>query len=464
MFDLLESALGGEGFLELRYHDRRGRSVAVEDGRVESARATRHAGVGVRALVDGAWGFASTSELSKEALLRAVASARAAAKAAAKTRSEKVPSLALPRFVNGQYFSDARDPLEIHTFEEKIELALKTEAEVRGRSKRIQSGSTRYSELIDEKFIVTSDGARVHIRDAKPEFRVSAVASMEAELQRHMEAEGHTGGFGDLFARRTPEEMAEKAARTAVDLLRAGYVEGGRKKVILAPDVVGLLIHEAIGHTVEADFVLAGSAAAGKLGQRVASELVTLCDSGQSEHEPGAGGVVLVDDEGVPGERTVIIENGVLKSYLHNRETAAKFGVEPTGNARAFEYDNEPLIRMRNTYVEPGSTPLERMIGETDDGLLLVGAKNGQADANAEFMFAVAEVYPIQNGKLGPLHRGTTITGDAFEVLASVDAVGDQFAWELGSGYCGKGQPAKVDAGGPHLRCTVTIAGKEGAE
>lgn len=464
MFDLLESALGGDGFLELRYHDRRGRSVAVEDGRVESARTTRHAGVGVRALVDGAWGFASTSELSKEALLRAVVSARAAAKAAARTRSEKVPPLAMPRFVNGRFFSDARDPLEDHSFEEKIELAIKTEAEVRARSPRIQSGSTRYSELIDEKFIVTSDGARVHIRDAKPEFRVSAVASMEAELQRHLEAEGHTGGFGDLFARRTPEEMAEKAARTAVDLLRAGYVEGGRKKVILAPDVVGLLIHEAIGHTVEADFVLAGSAAAGKLGQRVASELVTLCDSGRSEHEPGAGGVVLVDDEGVPGERTVIIENGVLKSYLHNRETAAKFGVEPTGNARAFEYDNEPLIRMRNTYVEPGATPLERMIEETDDGLLLVGAKNGQADANAEFMFAVGEVYPIKNGKLGPLHRGTTITGDAFEVLASVDAVGDQFAWELGSGYCGKGQPAKVDAGGPHLRCTVTVAGKEGAE
>lgn len=464
MFDLLESALGGDGFLELRFHDRRGRSVAVEDGRVESARATRHAGVGVRALVDGAWGFASTSELSKDALVRAVASARAAARAAAKTRRDKVPNLVVPRFPSGQFFSDARDPLENHSFEEKIELVLKTEAQVRAQSQRIHSGSVRYSELIDEKFVLTSDGARVHIRDAKPEFRVSAVAAMEAELQRHMEAEGHTGGFGDLFARRSAEEMAEKAAKTAVDLLRAGYIEGGRKKVILAPDVVGLLIHEAIGHTVEADFVLAGSAAAGKMGKKVASELVTLCDSGHSEHEAGAGGVVLVDDEGVLAGRTVIIEEGVLKSYLHNRETAAKFNVEPTGNARAFEYDNEPLIRMRNTYIEPGQTPLEQMIGETDDGLLLVGAKNGQADANAEFMFAVGEVYPIKNGKLGPLHRGTTITGDAFEVLASVDAVGDQFSWELGSGYCGKGQPAKVDAGGPHVRCTVSLAGKEGAE
>lgn len=218
-------------------------------------------------------------------------------------------------------------------------------------------------------------------------------------------------------------------------------------------------MHEAIGHTVEADFVLAGSAAAGKIGKQVASELVTLCDSGHSEYIEGAGGVVLVDDEGVPSRKVTIIEDGILKSYLHNRESAQQFGVEPTGNARAFEFDNEPLVRMRNTYIAPGKTPLPQMIGETEDGWLLVGAKNGQADANAEFMFVVGEAYPIKDGKLGPLHRGTTITGDAFDVLKSVDRVGDVFAWELGSGFCGKGQPAKVDAGGPHIRCMATLAG-----
>lgn len=462
MFDLLESVLGGDDFLELRFHDRRSRSISVEDGRLEGARSTRHAGVGVRALVDGAWGFASTSVLTKEALLRAIDDARAAARSAARSKSDKVGRLTPTRLASGSFRSDARDPLEGHSLEEKIDLVLRADALAKQASSRVTSASARYVELIDEKFILTSDGARVHLIDAKPEFRVSAVASMEAELQRHTEAEGHTGGFGDLFAKRSAEEMAEQAARTATDLLRAGYIEGGRKKVILAPDVVGLLVHEAIGHTVEADFVLSGSAAAGKLGQQVASDLVTLADSGLSEHAPGAGGVVLVDDEGVPAQRTVIIENGVLKSYLHNRESAERFGVEPTGNARAFEFDNEPLIRMRNTYIEPGDTPLERMIADTDDGYLLVGAKNGQADSNAEFMFAVAEVYPIVGGKLGPLHRGTTITGNAFEVLKSVDRVGDQFAWDLGSGYCGKGQPAKVDAGGPHVRCTVTLAGKEG--
>lgn len=461
MFELLETVLTEGEWLELRYHDRKSRSVLVEDGKLEGARSTHHSGVGVRALVDGAWGFASTSVLTTAALQRAVSAARAAARAASTRRKAKQGRPPDLRWQNRLYSSPAREPLDARTLEDKIALVLHTEQLIKKAGAHITSSSVRYTELLDEKFIVTSDGARVHIRDTKPELRVGAVAARDGELQTCVEAAGHTGGFGDLFSRRSPEEMVDKAVRTATDLLRAGYVDGGKKKVILAPDVVGLLVHEAIGHTVEADFVLAGSAAAGKIGQRVASELVTLCDSGASEYLPGAGGVVLVDDEGVPASRVTIIERGVLRSYLHNRETAERFGVEPTGNARAFEFDNEPLIRMRNTYIEPGTTSLEQMIADTDDGFLLAGAKNGQADANAEFMFVVGEAYPIKNGKLGPLHRGTTITGDAFDVLSSVDAVGDRFAWELGSGFCGKGQPAKVDAGGPHVRCTVTLAGKE---
>lgn len=461
MIDLLEGALQHGEWLELRFHDRRSRGILVEDGRLEAARSTHHAGVGVRAFVDGAWGFASTSVLERGAIARAVEQARRAARSAAGAKKEKIAPPARASFQNGSYVSPTRLPLAGKTLDEKIELCVRADSMIRKGGAHIQSSSARYTELLDEKWIVTSDGARVHILDTKPELRVSAVAAMEGELQSWTEASGRTGGFGDLFAHRSADEMAEKAVRTATDLLRAGYVEGGKKKVILAPDVVGLLVHEAIGHTVEADFVLAGSAAAGKIGKRVASDLVTLCDSGHSEYERGAGGVVLVDDEGVPAERVTIIENGVMRSYLHNRETAAHFGVAPTGNARAFEFDNEPLIRMRNTYIAPGTSKLEEMIGSTDDGYLLVGAKNGQADANAEFMFVVGEVYPIVDGKLGPLHRGTTITGDAFDVLKSVDRVGDQFAWDLGSGYCGKGQPAKVDAGGPHIRCTVTLAGKD---
>ncbi|MEW5853303.1 MAG: TldD/PmbA family protein [Myxococcota bacterium] len=464
MQDILESALDDAGFLELRFHERRSLSVRVEDGRVEAATSGLRAGVGVRALWDGAWGFASTTELTRAGIRKAVEQARAAAKSASVRRKARVEQIARGALARGTFETAARDPLKGHSVEEKVALALRCCQVAQKAHPHIKSADSRYTELIDEKIIVTSDGVRARILDVKPELRIEAVAGFEGELQSAMEAVGKTGGLGDLFADGTPEQLAEKAAQTAVDLLRAGHPEPGRKQVVLAPDVVGLLIHEAIGHTVEADFVLSGSAAAGKLGQQVASPLVTIGDTGESLWEAGAGGTIPVDDEGVTAGRADIIKDGVLTGYLHNRETAARFGVEPTGNARAFNYNDVPLIRMRNTFLAPGQTALGEMLAGVDDGYMLVGAKNGQADANAEFMFAVQEVYSIKRGKLGPLLRGCTMTGNAFDVLRSVDAVGDAFAWRLGSGYCGKGQPAKVDAGGPHVRCQVVLGGRDEGE
>jgi TldD protein len=191
----------------------------------------------------------------------------------------------------------------------------------------------------------------------------------------------------------------------------------------------------------------------------VASDLVTLVDSGAQETAGNAAGTIMVDDEGVFAGRTVIIENGMLRSFLHNRESALIFGTASTGNARAFQYSDEPLIRMRNTFVEPRSDKLDDMIKETRHGYLVKGARNGQADANGEFMFGAEEAYLIENGELCNLVRGDSISGNAFEVLRSVDMVGDTFQYDIGTGYCGKYQPAKVDGGGPHVRCTSVIGG-----
>jgi TldD protein len=337
---------------------------------------------------------------------------------------------------------------------------MRLEAQARAASPRIQSAACAYTEIFEEKGIVTTDGAKAWTRLVRPELRITAVAEKDGELQRGFEAAGATGGWDCLFHLATAEQLTDKAARQAVDLLSAGYPEGGRKQVLLSPSLVGLLTHEAIGHTVEADFVMAGSCAAGRIGQSVASPLVTLCDSGLSEYYDGAGGTLQVDDEGVPAQRTVIIDEGRLVSFLHDRESAARFGVAPTGNARAWEYDDEPLIRMRNTYIAPGESTLDEMIAGIDDGYLLDGPANGQADSNGEFMFGTREARRIRGGKLGPLLRGVNISGTAFDVLRSVDAVGSEFRWNLGSGHCGKGQPAKVDAGGPWLRCRVVVGGR----
>ncbi|MBL8863375.1 MAG: TldD/PmbA family protein [Planctomycetes bacterium] len=459
LLEALSAAPGG--FVELRWHKKSTRGLSVEKGRVDNATAAEHSGVGVRVLESGTFGFASTDRLEKAAIVRAIGQARAAARASARARTERVPDLPAVPLARGRFDAAGVDATLARPIEEALGLLLEVERGARAASTRIQSASTGYSEIFEEKGIVTSDGAKVWTRCVRPEFRVVAVASKAGEMQRGAEAVGVTGGWDCLFESRGAAELAERAARQAVDLLDAGYPEGGRKRVILSPALVGLLTHEAVGHTVEADFVASGSCAAGRLGTRVASDLVTLCDSGSSEYKDGAGGTLAVDDEGVPTGRTTIIEHGYLRSYLHDRESAARSGVAPTGNARAWEYDDEPLIRMRNTYIAPGSSSLEELIAGVEDGYLLDGASNGQADANGEFMFGTREAYRIVHGKRGPLLRGVNISGSAFDVLQTVDAVGSEFRWDLGSGHCGKGQPAKVDAGGPWLSCEVVLGGRK---
>jgi len=461
--DLLNEALqsSGEGYVECRFHGKRTRSVSVEKGRVDQARIAEHSGVGVRVLDSGTWGFASTDRLEVSAVRQAIDGARAAARSSAAARKEKIDGLPPTELARGTFDAPGYAELSARPLGEVLQLVVDMEARTRGSSPSIESAACAYSEVFEEKGIVTSDGAKAWSRLVRPEFRVVAVARKAGEIQRAADTVGATGAWDCLFGRKPPEAFADHAAATAVDLLSAGYPDGGRIKVILSPALVGLLTHEAVGHTVEADFVAAGSCAAGRLGQSVASELVTLCDSGASEYMAGAGGTMQVDDEGVPAQRTVIIRDGVLESYLHDRESAAHFGVSPTGNARAWEFDDEPLIRMRNTYIEPGTSSLDEMIASIDHGLILDGPRNGQADANGEFMFGTAQAWPILHGKKGPLMRGVNISGIAFDVLATVDAVSSDFLWDLGSGHCGKGQPAKVDAGGPWISCEALVGGRK---
>ena len=459
--EVLESALGGgDAFVELRYHGKSTRALTVEKSRVERSEARKRSGVGVRVL-EGGWGFAATGDLDKRSVARAVERARTAARAAGAARRRPATELPRVELARGEFSQPGVDELSGRSLEERLELAVGLEARMRSSSSAVSSATCSYNETFEEKAIVTSDGARAAFKLVRPELRLQAVAEKKGQLSTGFESVGATGGWQCLFRGVEAETFADKAARTATDLLSAGHPEGGRAVVILAPSIVGLLVHEAIGHTTEADFVEAGSVAAGRLGSRVGSELVTLCDSGASEFYQGAGGTIPVDDEGVVAARTTIIKEGILRSYLHNRESAARFGVAPTGNARAWEYSDQPLIRMRNTYLEPGESALEEMIASTEDGYLLDGPRNGQADATGEFMFGVQEARRIRRGKLGELVRGVTIAGIAFDVMATVDAVSDSFRWDLGSGYCGKGQPAKVDAGGPYIRCRAVLGGQQ---
>jgi TldD protein len=449
-----------DGYIEVRYHKRISNAFKATKGRVDVANHSLVAGVGVRVLIDGAWGFASTTDLSIAGIRKAVQGASKGARALGKTHNRPTVHLRRGKLAQLDYLAPGYLELANTTTQAKLAKVIDTERQLAKLSSHIQTAACRYTEILEEKMVVTSDGACASMKIAQPEFVVSAIAEKNGEQVSASQGAGVTAGWDCLFRHPSLENAVENAGKLSIDLLSAKYPSGGSKTCILAPAVVGLLCHEAIGHTVEADFVKAGSIAQGKIGQQIASELVNLVDSGCENLAGYAVGNIPFDDEGVVTESTKIISGGKLVSFLHNKETAHEFGVEPTGNARAWLYDDEPLIRMRNTYMLPGKTALEEMIAGVEDGYLVEGAGSGQADSNGEFMFGCSHVWHIRNGKKVELMREATLSGIAFQVLNSVDAVSREFLWDLGTGHCGKGQPAKVDAGGPYIRCQIHVGGR----
>ncbi len=461
---LLEVIKNKSGFLELRYHKRVANSFLAQKGRVDVASHAVSEGIGVRAFIQGAWGFAATSDVSKNGIEKAIREAETNASILAKAKGRAARSLHgfdRSKLSQVDYLGDGFHELLDMPLQDKLAQVTRFERELARSSTRVQSARCRYSEILEEKSIVTTDGAQCSLKIAQPEISLSMITEKDGERATSHRGAGVEGGWRCLFNHPSLVNVVEETAKIGHDLLNAKHPEGGLKTVILAPSVVGLLCHEAIGHTVEADFVKSGSVAQGKIGHVVASPLVTMADSGLAPFQSFAAGSIPFDDEGVTTENTVIIDKGILSSYLHNRETAGEFGVAPTGNARAWLFNDEPIIRMRNTYLMPGESNLSTMISEIDDGYLVEGAGSGQADANGEFMFGTGYVYRIRGGKKAEILKEATLSGIAFNVLKSVDRVSKEFLWDLGTGYCGKGQAAKVDAGGPFIRCQIAVGGRE---
>ncbi len=454
---LEEAAEKTEHHAELRYHARKMSSFKIRNGDLREADNSQLAGLGVRVLADGCWGFVSTSELSQSAINKAVKEAEQAALEAGKIKQDKIDTLAEAEMAEGEFITSGAGEENDPPMSQKMEDLLNCERNVRESGDNVIGSVVSYTKYQNEKYIFTSDGARAHIKDQKSDVSLTAFGMADGQRERTRVSSAVTGGWQKLFAEESLDELAGRVIEKLNRKLGAKQVSGGRYKVILDPALVGVLAHEAIGHTVEADFVESGSVVKDRLGEKVAGDLINMVDDGSVE---GVSGQINVDDEGVKSQRTTIIEDGILKNYLHNRESAARFDSVPRGNARAFNYNDEPLIRMTNTFILPGESKLSEMIEDIDDGLYLVGlGQGGQADATAEFMFDVSEGYKIESGELSDPVKGVTISGQAFDVLKSVDAVSDDFEFGLGRGYCGKMQRAKVDAGGPYIRCEVMVGG-----
>lgn len=447
----------------IRSHILARRSVSCREGELEETTTENLAGIGIRVLTEGGWGFASFSgshdSIDNPAglLKKTLQDATKISKMLSRSRHQKVQlAPAIPTVGKFQVTSSNRSSLSL---EEMMDLTLEIDKAVQTSSELIKSSGVALGSIRGHKSVFTLSGTSIEVVDEKSDLYITAIASQNGHLETYTESVGITGSIADLSHNNDPLELAARASSLAIKKLDSHLPSAGVHLAVLDPEIVGLLCHEAIGHTVEADFVLSGSIAKGKLGETVASPEVTMIDSGSRME--GAGWVP-VDDEGTKANETVLIEDGVLSSYLHNRETAALMDFKPTGNCRAGGYSREPIIRMTNTFIKSGNWNREEIIQDTKSGVLLAGAGAGEADANAEYVFDVSEAYLIKNGEVSSeLLRGVAISGNAFETLKSVDAIGANFKLKMGAGACLKGgQPVKVDGGGPSLRCQVRVAGR----
>lgn len=418
---------------------------------------TSRTGFSARVIKNGAYGFASSAGWTPEIIAAVVASAED--NAAFLDAHEHLNQPKRAPFSPFQR-EDGLDQADTTPQKDIIAYLTELDAWIAEKYPNLISRYVIASCLGMEKLLYTSDGVRSH--SIVPRSTVGIQLTAEANDGTPVELYQPFSVFG-TFQQQFPQPMdlAEAIDKLYMHLMekREGiYADAGRRQVILHPDLAGMLAHEAVGHTVEADFVRSGSVGGPCFGKQVASELVTMVDFANTALGKRCPVPVYVDDEGTPAEDAVLIQNGVLTGYMHNRESAAYFGHKPQGNARAFTFADEPLIRMRNTCILPGKDRLEDLIASVDDGYYLLKTSNGQADATGEFTFGVNMGYEIRHGKLGRALRDTTISGVAFDMLHTVDMLSNDLVWSMG--MCGKKQMIPVATGGPAIRAMVNIGGR----
>jgi TldD protein len=409
--------------------------LTLKEGRVEAAKQGIENGVALRVLVNGAWGFASVGSLKAEILQSAISDACKMAKTAS-SRLKTPITLAETKTVKDRVQIKPKKKPSAISMEDKISTALSINKATLGYDKRVRSCTIDYLDLTGSSFFVNTEGTRIEQDKLYVWSRITAAAASQ-------------GVF--TFSR---EEIGSTVAKRAVKQLDAKPPKGGKSPVVLGPDVVGVFVHEAFGHLAEADLALSGGVLMNNLGKKIGSDVVTFYDDGTIN---GAFGSFKYDDEGVPAQKTLLINDGVVTGLMHNRETAQKFGVEPTGNARAEDFRVEPIIRMRNTFMAPRDHSFEELVEGIPSGYYFKSFRGGQASLDGTFQVGIQEGYEIVNGEIGDPVRNASISGSTLETLLMVDAVGKDF--ELSSGRCGKGQTAFIGDGGPHIRVKEVIVG-----
>jgi TldD protein len=449
---VLSTALrtGGD-FAEVFAEDRRSSFAVLDDGRVEEFTSGRDRGAGIRVIRGDTTGFAHTADLSEGGLRTAAEAAAAAARGG----GGGVREVELTR-------RDVTRPHDVDVLPEtvakdrKVDLLRRADDAARSEGPSVRQVSATYADSRRRILVANSDGLLAEDDQVRTRFFVQAVASGDTGMQTGFEGPGRTIGF-EYFDEIPVEDTAKAAAGRAVNMLRARPAPSGKLPVVLKKGAGGVLFHEACGHGLEADLVgRDASVFRGKVGEQVASPLVTLVDDGTYSRE---WGTYAIDDEGNPAQRNTLIENGVLTDYMWDHLRARKEGRPPSGNGRRQTYQYLPMVRMTNTFVLAGEDDPEEIIRQTEYGIYCVQLGGGSVNtATGDFVFGMTEAYMIENGEITDPVRAANLIGNGPETLRLIDAVGNDF--DTWSGTCGKdGQSVPVSSGQPTLRVSAMTVG-----
>lgn len=449
MEQLLGAALSrGGDFADIFLERKLRTNIDMDEGKINTVHFGIDQGVGIRVMEKDTTGYAFSDDLSVKELVETarVASevARSARRSASISRSEPPHRIF------------ARIPLESATESQKLALVRRADAAARGYDPRITNASVSYYDETRKIAIANSNG--IWIEDEKPiiYLTVWAQASDKGRSHRGRSRRSATKGI-EFFEQTPPEEPAGTAAREAIAMLDADEAPSGEMPVVVEAGWGGVLFHEAVGHGLEGDAIQARTSFyCGKLGQRVASEYISLVDDGSI---PGLRGSSNIDDEGTPTQANMLIEEGILKGYMHSILSAKQLRAKPTGNGRRESYKHYPLVRMTNTYIMTGKSEPEEIFRNTQKGLYAKAFWGGVVDpTSGNFTFSVREAYLVEKGKVTKPVRGATLIGNGPEALRSIDMLGNNLGY--GPGTCGKGQWVPVTSGQPTLRLSkITVGG-----
>ena len=441
----------GAEFVDVRFEEVKSLNVRLVDGIPKIGYGVDR-GVAIRVYYSGAIGFAYTSRLDWDNLRKTLERAFVLARASVGVSRAAKP-IELKAVEDDVVWPLKRDPANVG-LEEKLADVREVD-KILGSERFVKSRTVGYSESSVAKVYASSEGRLVSEKRTLVLVVAEAYAEEAGVRASAYKSNGSIKGYV-VWEKMSPEKLANTVLDRLRKQLRAKTPKAGEFPVVLAPEAVGVFVHEAFGHLAEADLVAAGSVLKGKVGEKVASSKVTIVDDPTIDD---GFGTFKYDDEGVRTTKAVIVEKGVLKGYMTDRLYASLLNIEPTGNGRAESYRVPPLVRMRNTLIEPGTNTVDELFEGISFGYYIVAVSGGQTNLDGGFQVGVGEAYEIVNGEVRDPVRNMSISGNTLDTLLNVDAVANDL--QIFYGHCGKGQLVPVSDGGPHIRVKkMTVGGR----